>query len=60
MVATTYTKDEIAAFHEKDNNPEKTVICPRCGTELEIEDHGSGYDIKCQTEGCLHTSVRGI
>ena len=60
MAATKYTKDEIAAFNEKDNHPEKTVYCPRCGTELFIEEHGSGYVIRCRTDDCFQAGVRGI
>lgn len=57
---TERTKEEIEAFHEKEMHPEKTVLCPRCGTELRIKYCGNSFEIRCQTEGCFCGSLRGI
>ncbi|MFD0671909.1 hypothetical protein [Cohnella sp. GCM10027633] len=34
--------------------------CLRCGTKLILDDHGSGYIIKCETTDCLYVTFRGI
>lgn len=56
----TYTEADWAAIREKRLNPEKKVICPRCGKELSYKDYGASISIECQTEGCIFGGVRGI
>lgn len=36
------------------------IVCLRCGARYVFEDHGTGYIIRCQTEGCFEVTVRGI
>ena len=37
------------------------VVCPFCHTPLKIEgDITASYEVKCQTEGCLKSTFRGI
>ena len=55
-----FTELEILAMHEKELNPQSIVHCPRCGRELQYREVGNSYEVKCQTEGCLKMTVRGL
>lgn len=55
-----YTEKELAALEEKAMNPQKAVICPRCGKELTFFRVGNSYEVNCPTKGCLHEAVRGL
>ncbi len=59
-MAIKYNDQENKALDEKENNPNKKVICPRCGKELQYRDFGNSYEVKCPTEGCLKSVFRGI
>lgn len=59
-MAIKYTKNEIAVIEEKETNPGKLVMCPRCGKPLQFFDCKSGYEIKCGTDDCIRWVVRGI
>ena len=54
------TKIEKAALREKLENPEKKVLCPRCGEELVYLTRGASQIAKCPTENCIFAGVRGI
>ncbi len=54
------TKKEIEAIDLKMANPEKTVVCPRCGEELQYRNVNTASIVECPTEGCIHGSVRGL
>ena len=46
---------EIAMYGKSD------VVCPFCHTSLELDgDITASYEVKCQTEGCLKSTFRGI
>ena len=51
---------EYLAFREKESNPDKKVLCPRCGKELCYSEAGNSYEIKCSTDGCIKMTCRGI
>ena len=51
---------ELFKLHEKDEEPNKTVFCPRCGKEIIFEEHGNSYEIRCSTKGCIKMTFRGI
>lgn len=55
-----YNDEEIKALDEKMLNPDKVVICPRCGKKLKYYQQGSGTWVKCETEGCLYDAIRGL
>jgi len=48
--------EEIEALLDKINNPEKIVLCPRCGKKLSFNKVGSISYARCTTYGC----IRGI
>lgn len=51
---------EYLALREKESNPDKKVLCPRCGKELCYSEVGDSYEIKCSTDGCIKMTCRGI
>ena len=51
---------ESRALERKEANPTETVVCPRCGKELLYRESGNSYEIRCQTEGCLKMTIRGL
>lgn len=55
-----YADKEIEALDKKLNNPTGKIICPRCGKQLLFIEHQSSCTVKCETEGCLEGTVRGI
>jgi len=55
-----YTKTEWDALNEKMNNPEKEVICPRCGNEIEYEEIGNSISVHCLSEDCIFGGIRGL
>lgn len=55
-----YKKEEWAALEEKIMHPEKKVICPRCGKELNAKVAGNSMQVKCKTANCLVETIRGI
>ena len=55
-----YTKDERKALGEKFDNPDAVVICPRCGKELTYREQKGSSEVRCETDGCIHGSVRGL
>lgn len=59
-MAIKYSEQENKALDEKSSHPNKTVICPRCGKELQYREVGNSYEVKCPTEGCLKSVFRGI
>lgn len=52
--------EERSAIMDKMKNPLKTVVCPRCGKLLQFIEIGNSGQIKCETEGCLVATWRGL
>jgi len=48
--------EEMEALLDKINNPEKLVLCPRCGKKISFRKVGSISYARCSTYGC----IRGI
>ena len=48
-----YSDEEQNALLEKDLNPEKKVLCPRCGQELKYCPKEFTHTIQCTTKGCI-------
>jgi len=46
--------EEIGRFGHTD------TVCPVCDGEFTLERKGSSYVLKCETEGCLKFTSRGI
>lgn len=55
-----YTEKEIDALSQKERQPDKFVLCPRCGSELIYRAVGNSYEIKCKSQDCLKRTVRGL
>jgi TATA-box binding protein (TBP) (component of TFIID and TFIIIB) len=55
-----YTPDEWDALWHKMDNPNETVLCPRCGNVIIYKEPGNSILIKCLTEGCIFGGVRGL
>jgi len=55
-----YTEEEWDALWDKLDNPEKDVLCPRCGNEIIYKEVGDSISIECLTEGCIFGGIRGI
>ena len=55
-----YTEAEWDALRDKMNNPDKTVICPRCGNEIEYEEVGNSISVSCLSENCIFGGLRGL
>ncbi len=55
-----YSEKELDALEEKAMSPNNVVICPRCGKEIVFTKSGNSYEVKCQREGCIKETVRGI
>lgn len=54
------TKNEYSAIENKMKNPDKKVICPRCGKELIYKKYGNSVSVKCKTKWCVSESIRGL
>ena len=48
------------ALRVKMENPDKRVICPRCGAEIIYEEHGNSIVVECSTKGCIYGGLRGL
>ena len=57
---TKYSKKEIEAIDKKFEQPEKEVICPRCGKMLIYTRRGNSCEVKCENIGCLRDAIRGL
>ena len=55
-----YSKNEIEALDKKLEHPDEEVRCPRCGNLLIFREVGNSCEVKCQTEGCLKDTIRGL
>ena len=51
---------EYLALEEKESNPDKIVLCPRCGNRLIYKENGNSYTIICATDGCMNITCRGV
>lgn len=54
------TQNEYNAIEKKMENPDEKVICPRCGKELIYNRYFNSVSVKCETEGCISESIRGL
>ena len=59
-MATEYNEAECRALDRKFEHPEETVVCPRCGGNLEYTANNGSCMVKCETNGCLCDAIRGI
>ena len=51
---------ERAALNKKLEKPESFVECPRCGSPIQYIRRETAIIIKCETEGCIQKTLRGI
>ena len=56
----TMNEHDYKVLYEKLNNPDKKVMCPRCGNEIIREKRGNSIAVECKTKGCIYGGVRGI
>ncbi len=54
------TQNEYDTIEYKMINPNIKVICPRCGKELQYKKYGNSVCVKCETNGCISESIRGL
>ena len=59
-MGSKYNEKERKALTEKELDPNKDVICPRCGKLLDFIDGGNWFIVKCPTEGCISRVSRGF
>ena len=43
-----YTEEEKEALREKRENPDKMILCPRCGSEIKYEEYGNSSTVYCE------------
>jgi len=55
-----YTEEEWDALEEKLENPEKYVVCPRCGNEIIYKEVGDSISVECLTDDCIFGGLRGL
>ena len=56
----TMTEKDYDILEMKLNNPEKKVICPRCGNEIIYKKRGNSIAVECRTRGCIRGGIRGL
>lgn len=56
----TMTEKDYKALNEKICNPQKKVICPRCGNEIIYEHRGNSIAVECKTKNCIYGGIRGL
>ena len=54
------TEKDYEVLHEKLDNPEKIVYCPRCGNEIIYEKRGNSIAVECKTPKCIYGGIRGL
>ena len=54
------TEKDYEVLHEKRDNPEKIVYCPRCGNEIIYEKRGNSIAVECKTPKCIYGGIRGL
>ena len=59
-MASKYSQAEWDALDKKMETPEEIVHCPRCGNEITFRAVGNSCEVKCQTDGCIKETVRGL
>lgn len=59
-MADKYSDKEIQALNDKFDNPDKEIICPRCGKALLFRVVGNSCEVWCPTQGCLYDGMRGL
>lgn len=60
LFMVTMSEQGYEVLEEKLNNPEKKVICPRCGNEIIYEKRGNSIAVECKTKGCIYGGIRGL
>jgi hypothetical protein len=62
MAAKTrdYSKAEWDALDEKMEHPDGKVLCPRCENEISYKEIGNSISVRCLTDGCIFSGIRGL
>lgn len=45
---------------ELTNTGKTSIKCPRCNSDIVIDEQGSSYTVKCKKTGCVSYTCRGI
>ena len=53
-------ENDYKVLDEKLNNPDKKVICPRCGNEIIYKKRGNSIAVECKTKDCIYGGIRGL
>ena len=48
------------AIEEIESTGSTKLRCLRCDSNYVLEDYGSAYVIRCETEGCFKITARGL
>ncbi len=54
------TDREYSALEKKMNNPNKEIVCPRCGGKILHQEWPNGSITWCEREGCIKEVIRGF
>ena len=60
LFMVTMNENDYKVLDEKMNNPDKKVICPRCGNEIIYEKRGNSIAVECKTKDCIYGGIRGF
>ena len=63
-MGTDLSQKELELLDKADNDiAEKGFTdekCPRCGSDIVVEEIGNSYTIRCNSKGCISLDFRGI
>ena len=51
---------EKKALQEKLKQPDKKVVCPRCGKEILYIKRGNSIAVECEDQSCIFGGIRGL
>ena len=60
LFMVTMNENDYKVLDEKLNNPDKKVICPRCGNEIIYKKRGNSIAVECKTKDCIYGGIRGF
>ena len=66
VMSNKVTMDEITSIGNQivkfinAGEPYHELTCPRCGGTLILEEYGASHAVRCETDGCIQYTVRGI